>query len=225
MIVTFQNQKGGVGKTTLSLHVAHGLARQGRRVIVVDADPQGSARDWLAARDDSPPFALVGFDRPTLHRDLASIREGFDDVVIDSPPRVTDIARSALLASDIVVIPVQPSPYDIWAAQETVELVQESSVYKENIKAVFAINREIVNTAIGRDVAELLSTSDFPVLKTHVCQRVAFAESVTGGRTVFDTGDEKAIAEISFLVSEVLALVEEVTHDSEENLHVAEARD
>lgn len=209
MIVTFQNQKGGVGKTTLSLHFAHELVRRGRKVIVVDADPQGSARDWLAAREKPAPFALVGLDRPTIHRDLQNIRDDYQDIVIDSPPRVTDIARSAILCADLVVIPVQPSPYDVWAAQETIELIKESSVFKETLKTVFAINREIVNTAIGRDVSEALVQSDIPVLSSHISQRVTFAESVTHGQTVFEIAEEsKAAGEVTSLTSEVLTLME-----------------
>jgi chromosome partitioning protein len=208
MIITFENQKGGVGKTTLSLHVAHERARQGRRVLVIDADPQGSARDWLAAREDPAPFTLVGLDRPTIHRELEKLVADYDDVVIDGPPRVTAVARSAILAADVVVIPVQPSPYDVWAAQETVELVRESIVFKEHLIAVFAINREIVNTAISRDVVEALSQTDLAVLRSHVCQRVAFAESVTRGQTVFETrSDEKAMREISSLTAEIASLI------------------
>ena len=91
MILTLQNQKGGVGKTTLTLHLAHWLTLRGRRVLVVDADPQGSARDWLEARQSPTPFAVVGLDRPTLHRDLGPLLPGYDVVVIDAPPRVTDM--------------------------------------------------------------------------------------------------------------------------------------
>lgn len=208
MIVTFQNQKGGVGKTTLSLHLAHQLSNLGAKVLVIDGDPQGSARDWLAAREESAPFALLGLDRPTIHREVERLMDDYDAIVIDSPPRVTDIARSAILAADLIVIPVQPSPYDVWAAADTVSLVNDAIIYKEDIKTVFAINREIVNTAIGRDVAEALHTSEVPVLKSHVCQRVSFAESVTKGQTVFETKtDAKAIAEIEALTQEVMATV------------------
>lgn len=205
MIITFQNQKGGVGKTTLSLHLAHHLTERGSRVLVVDADPQGSARDWLAARTTPAPFALVGLDRPTIHRDIDTIRDTYDVVVIDSPPRVTDIARSAILAADLVVIPVQPSPLDVWAAQDTVALIKDAQVYKENIESVFAINREIVNTAIGREVSEALATSELPVLSAHVSQRVSFAESIAQGQTVFETkNDAKAIAEIQAFGTAIL---------------------
>ncbi len=207
MIITLQNQKGGVGKTTLSLHLAHYFTFSGARVLLVDADPQGSARDWLQARDTPAPFSLVGLDRPTVHRDIKNLLRDYDVVVIDAPPRVTDIARSAILAADLVIIPVQPSPLDVWAAQDTVRLVNDAVVYKETLRSVFAINREIVKTAIGRDVSAALAGSQVPVLSSHIAQRVAFAESLANGQTVFETKtDAKAIAEIEALGTELLAL-------------------
>jgi chromosome partitioning protein len=207
VIITLQNQKGGVGKTTLSLHLAHFFTLLGARVLVVDADPQGSARDWLQARDTPAPFSVVGLDRPTVHRDIDNLMRGYDVVVIDAPPRVTDIARSAILAADLVIIPVQPSPLDVWAAQDTVRLVSDAIVFKETLRSVFAINREIVNTAIGRDVAAALSESQVPVLATHIAQRVSFAESLANGQTVFETKtDAKAVAEIEALGAELLGL-------------------
>ena len=208
MIITLQNQKGGVGKTTLSLHLAHQLTLSGARVLLLDADPQGSARDWLEAREAPAPFAVVGLDRPTIHRDIETLLADYDAVVIDSPPRVTDIARSAILAADLVVIPVQPSPLDVWAAQDTVALIHDALVFKETIKSVFAINREIVNTAIGREVSEALAQSELPVMRSHVSQRVSFAESVAQGQTVFETKtDAKAMAEIEALAAELLACI------------------
>ncbi len=212
MIVTFQNQKGGVGKTTLSLHLAHHLTLTGLRVLLIDADPQGSARDWLEARAAPAPFAVVGLDRPTLHRDITRLHEDYDAIVIDSPPRVTDIARSAILAADIVVIPVQPSPFDIWAAQDTVTLINDALTFKETLKTVFAINREIVNTAIGRDVSSALTQSALPVLAAHISQRVAFAESIAQGQTVFESlSDKKAVLEIEAFGRELLTHLDAAT--------------
>lgn len=205
MIISFQNQKGGVGKTTLSVNVAHALVLSGFKVLVVDADPQGSVRDWASVRDSRPPFQVVGMDRPTIHRDLPAMKEHYDHVVIDAPPRVSELARSAILASDIVVIPVQPSPYDVWAAKEIVTLVQEASVYKEKIKSVFAVNRKIANTAIGREVKEALQTYAVPVLDAQICQRVLFAESAAVGKTVFEVSpDSQAASEIESLKTEIL---------------------
>jgi chromosome partitioning protein len=206
MIITLQNQKGGVGKTTLAIHLAYALALRGARVLVVDADPQGSARDWAVARGEAnPPFPVVGLDRPTVHRDLPAMAINFNHVVIDGPPRVSDLARSAIIASELVIIPVQPSPYDVWAAQEIADIVKEASVFKENLKSVFVINRKIVNTAIGRDVTEALTVYGLPVLRSAICQRVAFAESAASGCTVLETDID------SVATKEILALVDELS--------------
>jgi chromosome partitioning protein len=207
MIISVLNQKGGVGKTTLAIHISHALVLMGFKVLLVDADPQGSARDWAAARSDKTPFPVVGLDRPTIHRDLPALVKDFDHVVIDGPPRVSDLARSAIIAANLVVVPIQPSPYDIWAADQIIKLIQEASVFKENIKSVFVINRKIVNTAIGRDVVEALEQYPIPVLKASISQRVAFAESAASGSTVLETEKLGAAAkEVMALVDELMSL-------------------
>ncbi|PAU74063.1 cobyrinic acid a,c-diamide synthase [Halomonas salipaludis] len=186
MIIGVLNQKGGVGKTTLSVNLAAALARTGKRVLLIDADPQGSALDWAAAREENPLFAVVGLPKPSIHKELPVVGEGYDAIVIDGPPRVTDLARSAIMASDVVLVPVQPSPYDIWAADEVVKLIQEASVFKESLKSVFVINRKIINTAIGRDVREALEAYELPTLEASVVQRVVFAEAAAVGKAVYE---------------------------------------
>lgn len=204
MIISLLNQKGGVGKTTLAVHLATAFARQGNRVLMVDADPQGSALDWSASRTEKAQFPVVGLPKKTLHRELPTIAADYNFVVIDGAPRVYDVARSAIMASDLVLIPVQPSPYDVWAAKEIVDLLSEVSVFKETLKTAFVINRKIVNTAIGRDVKEALSDYQVQVLKAQVCQRVSFAESAASGQTVLEI-DPSGIAS-----QEILALTDEV---------------
>ena len=177
MIISFLNQKGGVGKTTLAIHVADALSRRQKRVLLVDADPQGSALDWAAARQGEPLFPVAGLPRPSIHKELPALAKGFDVVIIDGPPRVYDVARSAIMASDLVLVPVQPSPYDVWAAKEIIDLMGEAMVFKPDLKSAFAINRKIVNTALGRDVVDALADYPIPVLRSAICQRVALAES------------------------------------------------
>lgn len=208
MIAAFLNQKGGVGKSTLSIHVATALALRGSKVLLVDADPQHSALDWQASRQTDPLLPVVGLPTRTLHKEVAMHARNYDHIIIDGPPRVNELARAAILASDIVLIPVNPSPYDVWAAAEIVQLLDEAAVYKENLIAAFVVNRKIVGTAIGRDVAGALADYAVPVLESSVCQRVAFAESAATGSTVLET-DPKGVAaqEINALADEIERLV------------------
>jgi len=210
MIISLLNQKGGVGKTTLAVHLAMALSQRGNRVLMVDADPQGSALDWAASREGETAFPVIGLPKATLHKELPKLAADYDFLVIDGAPRVYDVARSAIMASDLVLIPVQPSPYDVWAAKEIVDLVTDVRPFKENLKSVFVINRKIVNTAIGRDVADALSEYELPVLKSQICQRVSFAESAGRGQTVLETEPGSlASQEIDALTSEVMELIKQ----------------
>lgn len=204
MIISFCSLKGGPGKTTLSIHLANAIALSGKRVILIDADPQASASDWANARDDKSPFPVVGMARDTLHRDLGELVADYDHAVIDTPPRVSALARSAILAADLVLIPVQPSSYDVWAAAETVKLIEEAQQFKPAIKAAFVVNRRIPNTVIGGDVAEALADYSPEVLSGGISQRVAFAESSAGYTVLEDAPKSAAAKEVRILADEVL---------------------
>lgn len=204
MIIAILNQKGGVGKTTLAVHIATALAQRGTKVLLVDADPQSSSLDWSASRGGEALFPVIGLPKPSLHRDMPALAADYQAVVIDGPPRVNELARSAIMASDLVLVPVQPSPYDVWAAEEIIDLLKEASVFKEKLKSAFVINRKIANTAIGRDVKDALSEYPLPVLNAQISQRVGFAESAAHGLTVLETEPTGTAAK------EILALTKEI---------------
>jgi chromosome partitioning protein len=208
MIIGVLNQKGGVGKTTIAVNVAACLAMRSKRVLLVDADPQGSSLAWSAAREAPPLFSVVGMAKPTLHREMPEIARDYDVVVIDGAPRVNDLGRAAILASDTILIPVQPSPYDVWASVDIIKILKEARSLGANVKAAFVITRKIPNTVLGREVTEALSEHELPVLAAQIYQRQCYATTAGEGLTVIEMKPtEKSHREAA---EEVRNLVEEL---------------
>jgi len=207
MIVALLNQKGGVGKTTLALHLAGAWARQGRRVTVIDADPQGSALDWSEQRareGGTRLFGVLGLARDTLHREAPEIARDVDHVVIDGPPRIAGLMRSALLAADLVLVPAQPSPLDGWASGEMLNLIREARIFRPELVARFVLNRCAARTVIARETGDALAEHDPPVLAARIGQRVAFADAARTGQLVFEVESGGAAArEITALAAEI----------------------
>ena len=207
MIVALLNQKGGVGKTTLALHLAGQWAARGKRVVVVDADPQGSALDWSGqrAKEALPQlFGVLAFARETLHRAAPEIARNADLVVIDGPPRLAPLMRSALLAADLAIIPALPSPFDGWASGEILRLVREARVFRPQLVARFVLNRCSIRSVIAREAAEALVDHETPILAARVGQRVVFADAARTGRLVCEVPHgEAATREIAALAAEI----------------------
>ncbi|MCO6185192.1 ParA family partition ATPase [Rhizobium sp. L1K21] len=211
MIVALLNQKGGVGKTTLALHLAGEWARRGDRVTLVDADPQGSALDWSEqrAREDLPRrFGTIGLARDTLHREVPELARTVDHIVIDGPPRVAGLMRSALLSADLVLIPVQPSPFDGWASAEILRLIEEARIFRPQLIVRFVLNRCATRTIIARETSQALSDQDPPAMRTTIGQRVVYATAAQIGRLAFEIdGDSQAANEIATLAAEIRELI------------------
>jgi chromosome partitioning protein len=215
VIISVLNQKGGVGKTTLATNISAGLAAQGEKVLLVDADPQHSALDWGAKRESAPPFTLMGLPTAVLHRDLPPlIGNPYTVIVIDGPGKLTDVPRSAIMASNVVLIPVQPSPYDVWSSVDIVTILKEARSFGAQVKAAFVVTRKIPNTVLGREVTEALAEHDLPVFTTQIQQRICYAESAGEGLSVVEMkqrspSHKQAAEEIRNLVDELVRFANE----------------
>ena len=205
MIISVASTKGGVGKSSIAVNLAVEASRDGKRVLLVDSDVQGSSVGFRSARqkDDIQAMSIV---TPTLHRDLAAF-SSFDVVVIDCGGRDTGVFRSALLAADIVVIPVLPSQYDIWAATDNVENVRVAAVVK-NFQAFFLFNQVITNTKISGEaqaaLTEIIGGGEIKLLETQLFSRVAYKTSISFGLGVSEyEPNGKAAAEVQALYAEI----------------------
>lgn len=209
MIISFLNQKGGVGKTTLSVNVAGCLARQGHRVLLIDADKQGSATTWASLREDAP-FQVVSMARANMARDALKLAQDYTHTIIDGPPHAEEIARSCIVASDFVALPIEPSGLSTWASDLTVRQIKEAQEFKPSLKCGFVVSRKIGKTVIGRDIRNMAAEAGLPILASEIEQRVAFAEGMTMGQTIFEwAGDSNAAREINQLTKEIEWYVEE----------------
>jgi chromosome partitioning protein len=204
VIIAVVNQKGGAGKTTIAVNLSAALAAEGECTLLIDADPQQTARDWAAIRQSPPPFQVIGLAKPVLHRDVPRLALHYHYIVIDGAPRNYEVARSVIAAADLVLIPVQPSGADFWASRETVNLTKEVHAFKATQKSAFVVSRKIGRTTLGRDIADALAEFEIPILRAATMQRVIYAETLTAGTTVIEQQPRgRAADEICAILSEL----------------------
>ena len=203
-IIAVLNQKGGAGKTTLSTNLARALQLDGDKVLLIDSDPQGSARDWNAA-GNGELLPVVGLDRPTLAKDIQAIQDNQDWLIIDGAPQIAELAVAAIKCADMILIPVQPSPYDVWACEDLMDIIKtRQEVTNGKPKAAFIISRVIKNTQLSKEIGEALAGYGLPVFKNFTSQRVIYPKSAATGSTVLDAeGATDAAAEIKAIAQEL----------------------
>ncbi|MES9885513.1 MAG: ParA family partition ATPase [Candidatus Sedimenticola sp. 6PFRAG1] len=204
-IVGVLNQKGGAGKTTLATNLARALQIKGKNVLLIDTDPQGSARDWAAANENQP-VPVVGLDRAQLLKnDIKTISSPYDWVVLDGAPQLQQMAAAAISTSDIILIPVQPSPYDIWAAADLVDAVKaRQELADDKPAAYFVISRAIKNTKLGAEISDALEGYELGQLSAGTTQRQIYARAAIDGLAVCDLEpDGPAAAEIYAIADEL----------------------
>ena len=213
-IIAVCNQKGGSGKTTLSMQLAGALARRGSKVLVVDADPQGTATRWAASADDEKPFpaSVVGLSAAStkVHREVKKFVDDYGYIIIDCPPAAdSPVPQSALLVADLALVPVIPSPLDMWAAVGIREVIANVGDINEELKSRLVINQLQPNTTLAKESLEVLPEFGIELCETYMRQRQVYRQSAVFGQTVHDFGSKAAAAveEVEALTDEVLTLL------------------
>lgn len=210
-IVLVGTEKGGTGKTTTAINLAVLRAKAGRDVLLVDTDPQGSASDWIAARDDAgitPRVNSVQKFGKGLARELDDLSTRYQDIIVDAGGRDSVELRAAMTRANILIAPIQASHFDLWTLRRLDELVQQALPFNENLKVIIVISRAPTNPLVtdANDANELIADFEcFSPAKRPICERVSFRRSAGGGMGVIEytPADEKAVFEIQSLYKEI----------------------
>ncbi len=204
MIISLVNQKGGVGKTTTAINLAASLARKNCKLVFIDTDPQGSAVRWHAI-ENNKAFDIKHHPRPIFHQNLNELAWDYDHVVIDAPPAIEDITRSILAITDLAIIPLSPSPVDLWSCGKTLEMISEEEKQNTNLKSKLLVSRKIPGTKLGREAKDAMEVFDTGLFETELCQRIAFIEAMSAGVSVMQYApNSKAALEVESLSEEIL---------------------
>ena len=201
-VITIAQQKGGAGKTTVAAHIAVALSQKGNRVAVVDIDPQGSMTHWHGIREKKLGEGYTGLMFNALSgwrvgSEISRLRKQCDYIIIDSPPHTETEARTAIRGADLVIVPVQPSPTDLWATQATLNLAKA-----ERVPVHVMLNRVPANSRLAQTIAAELPE----LMEATLGNRVLFASSLMEGRTATEIDpSSNAAKEVKALVKEILA--------------------
>lgn len=217
-VITIASQKGGSGKSTITMQLAGALSSRGggARVLVIDADQQGTCLKWVAMAPEESlfPATVMGITEPIIHRQLPRIRRDYDFILVDTPPHAEAVARSAIIAADLVIIPVLPSPVDLWSAATTRKIVLDAQVQRPEIACCLLLSRVVPHTALAQETLEALEVYDIPILATRLHQRQAYPRSALRGCTVLDldtkTGSQAA-EEVKKLTAEIVEVLNGVS--------------
>ena len=215
MRIAITNLKGGVGKTTVTTNLAVAFAHKGKRVCIVDTDlGQKSSMEWAGNRGEALlHIPVYGAMSKQLNKEVAKLNEENDIVFIDCTPQLSELAERTVLASDILIIPISPSIYDLRAFENFYEKVQQINQVREDqglkgVKTTIIVNRIAEKTNLGREILEALNDyEDVSVFKTKLANRISYAECATYGMGVIEWKDQKAKVEFSALVDEITQII------------------
>jgi chromosome partitioning protein len=214
-IISITNQKGGAGKSTTTMLLAGGFAKKNLRVFVADADKQRTATRWAKEAPENSPFPAnvypMGDYEATIHREIRKVIDNYDVILVDCPPALeSPIPQSALQVSDLALIPMIPSPPDIWAAAGIENLVKRAAITNPTLQARILVNMAQDRTMLSRKVEELLEAFGIPLLRHRLIQREVYRHTAGFGLTIYGmTGDTAQVAqrEVTAITKEVLTVL------------------
>lgn len=222
MIISFVNQKGGVGKTTTAINLGSRLIRKNHTLILLDLDPQGCAAKWHAV-EGNLAFNVIHQPTHLVPSDIEKLSEAYDFVIIDSPSTIDGITWKILAVSNMVIIPVSPSSLDLWACTDTLKMIKEVQQQHPDLVVKFLINRKIPGTRAGREIRQALATFKTRIFNTELCQRTSYVDALKLGVSVMQYAPgSKAAAEVELFCDELLNGLE--TSESIESADIAPVR-
>lgn len=182
MIISFTNQKGGVGKSTTAVHMASWLKKRGD-VLLVDSDAQQSSSTWLKALDI--PYQVVS-DPEELFEVLPKLAEKYTSVVVDGPGSLSEVTKAILARCDLALVPCQPSGLDLHSSAKIIRFIRHAQELRGGMpKAAMFLSRATKGTLLLQEAKQLLKESNFPLLSTTIYQRQCLADAPGQERTVF----------------------------------------
>ncbi len=205
-VITVAQQKGGAGKTTVAAHLAVAYTAMGKSVAAVDIDPQQSLSMWYKLRSERLGDAGAGLlvnqiKGWRLKTEVDKLASETDVIIVDSPPHAETEARIAVRAASIVVVPVQPSPMDVWATQPTLELAAA-----ENIPTLLVLNRVPPRANLTEEMVAQIKQNGAQIAKGQIGNRVAFASALSEGRAIGEVQPSgKGAREMNLLAKEILS--------------------
>jgi len=220
MIVACGGIKGGVGKTTIAVHLAVLAAMAGREVLLIDGDSQGSATDFTAIRREvrggDAGYTSVQLTGTAIRAEGMRLAPKYDEIIIDVAGHDSTGQRAALAMSDIVVLPFLPGSFDIWGLEKTILLLEEAQAYNSNLKALALLNRA---DPFNKDNIAAIDTvgdiGNLHILDSRIGNRKAFRTATGQGLIVSELKpcDDKAVSEIKKLFSEIFTDIPIVSKD------------